>query len=205
MTHHTEAERAEFELMREAYEKAFGPPPVGAAWWASVGYVIKTPGASQARAYAERFKGFIAGWVARRAPAAPVISEAQVLAITTAYEQGVGKGHQSHARKEAITNPYGDEWGCDSAWQMGYDEGREQAERKAAPQPPEAAPVQMPEGVVVHAKLGRLCSVASDEIKKGEKLYTEHQVRQLLARIAELEAELAATRKDPVTYADWPM
>lgn len=84
------------------------------------------------------------GWMwwqaARRAPAEPVISEAQVLAITTAYEQGVGKGHQSHARKEAITNPYGEEWGCDSAWQMGYDEGREQAERKAvAPQPPDAA------------------------------------------------------------------
>lgn len=77
---------------------------------------------------------FIAGMqAARRAPAEPVISEAQVLAITTAYEQGVGKGHQSHAHKEAITNPYGDEWGCDSAWQMGYDEGREQAERKAAP------------------------------------------------------------------------
>lgn len=71
------------------------------------------------------------------APGAPVISEATVLAITTAYEQGVGKGHQSHARKEAITNPYSDEWGCGSAWQMGYDEGREQAERKAsAPQPP---------------------------------------------------------------------
>lgn len=66
----------------------------------------------------------------RRAPAVPVISEAQVLAITTAYEQGVGKGHQSHARKEAITNPYGDEWGCDSAWQMGYDEGREQAAKQ---------------------------------------------------------------------------
>ena len=76
----------------------------------------------------------------RRAPAEPVISETQVLAITTAYEQGVGKGHQSHARKEAITNPYSDEWGCDSAWQMGYDEGREQAESKAsAPLPPEAA------------------------------------------------------------------
>lgn len=75
---------------------------------------------------------------ARRAQVVPAISEAQVLAITTAYEQGVGKGHQSHARKEAITNPYGDEWGCDSAWQMGYDEGRDQAERKAAaPQPPE--------------------------------------------------------------------
>lgn len=71
MTHHTEAERADFELMREAYEKAFGPPPVGAAW-ASVGYAIKTHEASEARAYAERFKGFVGGWVWRSAQAAPV-------------------------------------------------------------------------------------------------------------------------------------
>lgn len=63
----TDSERAEFELMRDAYEKAFGPPPVGAAW-SGVGYAIKTPGASEAGAYTERFKGFIAGWVARRAP-----------------------------------------------------------------------------------------------------------------------------------------
>lgn len=68
MTHHTEAERADFELMREAYEKAFGPPPTGAAL-SGFGYAIKTHEASEARAYAERFKGFIAGWVARRAPA----------------------------------------------------------------------------------------------------------------------------------------
>ena len=81
----------------------------------------------------------------RRAPAEPVISETQVLAITTAYEQGVGKGHQSHAHKETITNPYDKEWGCDSAWQMGYAEGREQAERTnlaTTPQPPAAAPAQ---------------------------------------------------------------
>ena len=80
----------------------------------------------------------------RRATAETVISEAQVLAITTAYEQGVGKGHQSYDRKEAITNPYGDEWGCDSAWQMGYDEGREQAERKA-PAPQSLAGVSAPD------------------------------------------------------------
>lgn len=68
---HQIAERADFELMREAYEKAFGPPPVGAAW-ASVGYAIKTHEASEARAYAERFKGFVGGWVWRSAQAAPV-------------------------------------------------------------------------------------------------------------------------------------
>ena len=131
------------------------------------------------------------------APAVPVISEATVLAITTAYEQGVGKGHQSHARKEAITNPYSDEWGCDSAWQMGYDEGREQAERKAAaPQPPEAdhipdagkmvaVPVQLPEPVYTMRVRGRMHdytpTLSAFDLADGEHaLYTEQQVRQLL-------------------------
>lgn len=117
MTHHTDAERAKFEDVASDYDEY----PKSIERDAKGNYLLLTT---------------VHGWMwwqaARRAPAEPVISEAQVLAITTAYEQGVGKGHQSHARKEAITNPYGDEWGCDSAWQMGYDEGREQAERKAA-------------------------------------------------------------------------
>lgn len=154
--------------------------------------------------------GMISDWN-RRAPAAPAISEAQVLAITTAYEQGVGKGHQSHARKEAITNPYGDEWGCDSAWQMGYDEGREQAERKAAAhQPPDAfqtegglkseirttstAPVQMPEPfttLVRKKSWSTNCYEAAPLANHRDygrrwadervEVYTEQQVRQLLA------------------------
>lgn len=56
----------------------------------------------------------------------------QVLAITTAYEQGVGKGHDAHQRGAEIANPY-----CTSnyqsfeAWQLGYEEGKKQAVRKA--------------------------------------------------------------------------
>lgn len=118
MTHHTEAEllRDIEEHMRKMWNERLLP----ASCWPTE--------------LAQRLTQAV-----RRAPAAPAISEEQVLAITTAYEQGVGKGHQSHARKEAIKNPYCDYWRCDSAWQMGYDEGREQAERKAAaPQPPEA-------------------------------------------------------------------
>ena len=49
-----------------------------------------------------------------------------LLMITTAYEQGVGKGHQAYRRKEEIENPYtpGD---CHEAWRLGYKEGKTQA------------------------------------------------------------------------------
>lgn len=62
----------------------------------------------------------------------------QILAITTAYEQGVGKGRQAHESGKEIANPYGTGYRCDLAWQYGYKEGKEQAERiaKAAPTPP---------------------------------------------------------------------
>ena len=61
----------------------------------------------------------------------------QILAITTAYEQGVGKGHQAYKSGKEITNPYSPAYRCDLAWQYGYKEGKEQAQReaKAAPQP----------------------------------------------------------------------
>jgi len=51
-----------------------------------------------------------------------------VLAITTAYEQGVGKGHQAQNRCVNIVNPYiaGD---CFDAWELGYREGKGQAAR----------------------------------------------------------------------------
>ena len=59
----------------------------------------------------------------------------QILAITTAYEQGVGKGRQAHKRGEEISNPYSTEFGCDLAWQHGYQEGKEQAAGEVVPQP----------------------------------------------------------------------
>lgn len=53
-------------------------------------------------------------------------SKFDVLAITTAYEQGVGKGHQAQNRCVDIVNPYiaGD---CFDAWELGYGEGKGQA------------------------------------------------------------------------------
>ena len=57
----------------------------------------------------------------------------QILAITTAYEQGVGKGHQAYNSGKEIANPYSPAYRCDLAWQYGYKEGKEQAAPKAAP------------------------------------------------------------------------
>lgn len=51
-----------------------------------------------------------------------------VYMITTAYEQGVGKGHQAFNRKAEIANPYTDSE-CNEAWSLGYKEGKAQAER----------------------------------------------------------------------------
>jgi len=59
-------------------------------------------------------------------PAKPEPTKFQVLAITTAYEQGVGKGQQSRD----VKNPYAGY--CAEAWQLGYAQGQE---NKATPQP----------------------------------------------------------------------
>lgn len=68
-----------------------------------------------------------------RAPAdSDTVSELQILAITTAYEQGVGKGHQAHESGKEVKNPYDGGWRCDLAWKYGYEEGKEQAGRKTA-------------------------------------------------------------------------
>ena len=67
----------------------------------------------------------------------------QILAITTAYEHGVGKGHQAYNSGKEIANPYSPAYRCDLAWQYGYKEGKEQAQReaKAAPQQEAQEPV----------------------------------------------------------------
>ena len=69
----------------------------------------------------------------KAAPGEP--SDYQIRAITTAYEQGVGKGHQAYISGKETANPYDSPYRCDLAWQYGYREGKEQAQRgvKAAP------------------------------------------------------------------------
>jgi predicted RNase H-like nuclease (RuvC/YqgF family) len=56
-------------------------------------------------------------------------SSFDILAITTAYEQGVGKGHQSHGLGVEIENPYVPS-SCFEAWSLGYAEGKQQAAPK---------------------------------------------------------------------------
>lgn len=52
----------------------------------------------------------------------------QIMSITTAYEQGVGKGRQAYAAGKEIENPYlEDIWRCNLAWKYGYYEGKSQA------------------------------------------------------------------------------
>ena len=94
---------------------------------------------------------YFAQVIAEAAPkAAPVeLHDHQILAITTAYEQGVGKGRQAHESGKEIANPYDTAYRCDLAWQYGYKEGKEQAERiaKAAPQQEAQEPTEIPEEI----------------------------------------------------------
>lgn len=105
--------------------------------------------------------------------AAPaVFTDYQILAITTAYEQGVGKGRQAHESGKEISNPYSTGYRCDLAWQYGYDEGKEQAERiaMAAPQQEVQEPVV---AAVFDEQLGRAVIVeGAPLLKHGQPLYT---------------------------------
>lgn len=91
----------------------------------------------------------------------------QILAITTAYEQGVGKGRQAYSSGKEIANPYITGYRCDLAWQYGYKEGKEQAERiaKAAPKP---APAPLSDDTK------RLAWMADEWTPGHEKLYDKH-------------------------------
>ena len=55
----------------------------------------------------------------------------QVLAITVAYEQGVGNGRQAFMSGVEVRNPYVPGLKCDVAWDYGYRQGKEQAQRVA--------------------------------------------------------------------------
>ena len=88
MTHtNTKQEQAEFEAWKEDYALTFEPN-------------------YNEHLEADCKAAFVAGMkAARRAPAEPVISEAQVLAITTAYEQAERKAaelRRLHARIEHL-------------------------------------------------------------------------------------------------------
>ena len=77
----------------------------------------------------------------------------QILAITTAYEQGVGKGHQAYNSGKEIANPYSPAYRCDLAWQYGYKEGKEQAQREAKAAPQQEAQEPAPSAAVFGLRL----------------------------------------------------
>lgn len=61
------------------------------------------------------------------------VSSFAVLAITTAYEQGVAKGREYFHTKRAVENPYArpDVYRTHQAWRLGFSEGVLQGERAA--------------------------------------------------------------------------
>lgn len=61
------------------------------------------------------------------AHAMPKLTRMQILAIVTAYEQGVGKGQNGEH-----VNPYNNILRCDEAWQLGYEEGQLQFRQASA-------------------------------------------------------------------------
>jgi hypothetical protein len=80
--------------------------------------VLRSYGGSESFAEEESVLADIEAHLAK-----PTVSLAtQILAITTAYEQGFGKGEQ----RVVCDCPYtaGDWLGCDVAWNLGYEEGK---------------------------------------------------------------------------------
>lgn len=92
----------------------------------------------------------------------------QILAITTAYEQGVGKGHQAYSSGKEISNPYSASWRCDHAWSLGYKEGKDQAARTAPPA----------QGDAKDARKYRLLTV-NDQIQKDDEFIQDDGVTWL--------------------------
>lgn len=126
MTHHTDAERAKFEAMRAEFEAIFGPMPWGCTWTGR-GYCATEYNAWNANSYSDKFDGWAAAWkAARHAPAAPVpqldLSDAGLTAIYKQANNEVGKARP-------LTT--------DSIFKA----MRSVAALAAAPQPPEAAPI----------------------------------------------------------------
>ncbi|MFA5386829.1 MAG: hypothetical protein WC322_00320 [Candidatus Paceibacterota bacterium] len=102
-----------------------------------------------------------------------------VLAITTAYEMGVGKGRYAQSAGKEIENPCTDV--CGIAWELGYNEGKvmETAEQSSVDQVAAPAAVAVPDGwrlVPVRPTPEWIGAVADDG-------YADCNVAQLIASI----------------------
>lgn len=107
------------------------------------------------------------------------ITDYQVLAITTAYEQGVGKGRQAHSSGKEIFNPYSKAYRCDLAWQYGYEEGKEQAELIAKATPPATEYATYHLGACIADEVLHVSVIRKESGTVTVLLYEELQVEQL--------------------------
>lgn len=180
MKHHTEAERAEFEAWINGQQHAIP------------GWIAYDTSKDNDGDYLDEVVAvaWLSWYAARRAPAVPV-------------QQGLVKDHKWQIEtchrmfdRMGIERDDGEDfysvWGrvCLAFEKVANVEihiplcGEVVYKHvAAAPQPPEAAPVELPEpaGVVV-TRIGNYASVnAAHFVRKGEKFYTEQQVRELLA------------------------
>ena len=97
------------------------------------------------------------------------LTELKLLMLTTAYEQGVGKGIQ---RRDC--NPYAADTDEHAAWKLGYEEG---LDKPMPAQDAETGMINLPEPVAWLANY-------------GGNVYTEAQLKQAVSDAQDVNAEL---------------
>lgn len=186
MTHHTDAERAEFEAWARGYGtwevKRDDDVALGTTGYTDITLTV----------------AWHAVQAARRAPVAPVPQE------PTSKQVVLGAGALLGQPEHTADNRHPE-------WHSAVEKVRKVylAMLAAAPQPPAAAPVELPEPVaIVTGTTPRNCGWKTFFVPEaGTKLYTEQQVRDLLAAakverkpLTDVQISLAAHNIDD---GDW--
>lgn len=165
MTHHTDAERAEFDLMRFAFESK------GSEAYKAWLIEVRDGDSYKPWGVVNDWRNWQTAWqAARRAPAAPVPQGVVEPIDTVKYW------------RDAYANPQGDEHFMGHGMVVKiFDDYLGML--AAAPQPPEAAPVQLPEPVAYQWLSTDNFRISGGPVSGAywNKLYTEQQVRELLA------------------------
>ena len=119
----------------------------------------------------EHWEGFVARRIVDALATPSLPTTGQVLAITTAYEQGVGKGHDAHQRGAEIANPYcTSNYQCFEAWRLGYEEGKRQAARKAE------VPNKTVAGDYPHEQMDALALAHYKVVPSDQSMFWRHAV-----------------------------
>ena len=121
----------------------------------------------------------------------PDPTDEQIIAITTAYEQGVGKGQEALCSGEEIQNPYDSSWGCDKAWQLGYEVGKSSGVESSVDKP---QPVPDVSALVEALTMARE-TIASALRASAPDYYTTDANIARHFEIRRIDAALAAHRK----------